>query len=322
MKLFKKEISTLNVKRTAAAIIVPIIRWVFLITVGYIIIYPLLYMIAASFREASEFNDPTVVWISKQYTIDNFTTAWECLKYPIGLLNTFKTEIIAGLIEVVSCSVYAYGLARFDFKEKKFLMFILIVTILIPTQMLMIPLMLNMRYFDFLGILKFIGDNILGGIDIRPNLLNTEWAFYLPSLLGVGLKAGFFIFIYVQFYKGMPKELEEAASIDGAGPIKTFLSIVVPSSGVAFLTVTIFSIIWHWNDIYLAGMYFTNSEMLSVNLSKIYNTIGSYGIQPAGAEATGPVMAGCLLVILPVLILYCILQKQFIKSIDRVGIVG
>ncbi len=320
MKLFKKEISPLKAKNMVAAIIVPIIRWVFLITVGYIIIYPLLYMIAASFRELSEFNDPTVVWISKQYTMDNFKTAWECLKYPIGLVNTLKTEIVAGLIEVISCSVFAYGLARFEFKEKKFLMFILIVTILVPTNMLMIPLMLNMRNFDFLGILELIGKVI--GTDIRPNLLNTEWAFYLPSLLGVGLKAGFFIFIFVQFYKGMPKELEEAASIDGAGPVKTFLSIVVPSSGVAFLTVTIFSIIWHWNDVYLAGMYFTNSEMLSVNLSKINSTIGAYGIQTAGAAKAGPIMAACLLVILPVLILYCILQKQFIKSIDRVGIVG
>lgn len=320
MKLFNKEISPLKAKNTAAAIIVPIIRWIFLITVGYIIIYPLLYMVAASIRSRYDFNDPTVVWISKTYTFDNFTTAWDCLKYPVGFFNTIKTEIIAGLIEVVSCSVYAYGLARFDFKGKNILMFILIVTILVPTNMLMIPLMLNMRYFDFLGILKFIGD--LVGTELRPNLLNSELAFYLPSLFGVGLKAGFFIFIFVQFYKGMPKELEEAASIDGAGPVKTFLSIVVPSSGVAFLTVTIFSIIWHWNDIYLAGMYFTNSEMLSVNLSKIYSTIGSYGIQPTGAETAGPVMAACLMVIAPVLILYCILQKQFIKSIDRVGIVG
>lgn len=320
MKLFKKEISSLKAKNAVIAVIVPIIRWVFLITVGYIILYPLMYMIAASFRELTEFNDPTVVWISKNYTIDNFVTAWKCLKYPIGFINTIKTEIIAGLIEVVTCSIYAYGLARFEFKGKNFLMFFLIVTILVPTNMLMIPLMLNMRYFDILGILNLVGKVI--GTDIRPNLLNTEWAFYLPSLLGVGLKAGFFIFIFVQFYKGMPKELEEAASIDGAGPIKTFLNIVVPSSGVAFLTVTIFSIIWHWNDVYLAGMYFTSSEMLSVNLSKIYNTIGSYGIAPAGTETAGPVMAACLMVILPVLVLYCILQKQFIKSIDRVGIVG
>lgn len=320
MEIFKKEISPLKVKRTAAAIIVPIIRWVFLIAVGYIIIYPLLYMIAASFRPLAEFDDPTVVWISKHFTTENFVMAWNAIKYPIGLLNTFKTEIIAGLIEVVSCSVIAYGLARFEFKEKKILMFFLILTILIPTQMLMIPLMLNMRYFDFLGILKFVGDLI--GTELRPNLLNTVWAFYLPSLLAVGLKAGLFTFIFVQFYKGMPKELEEAASIDGAGPIKTFLSIVVPSSGVVFLTVTIFSIIWHWNDTYLCGMYFTNSEMLSVNLSKIYDTIGNYGAHPNSAGVAGPVMAACLMVIAPVLIMYCILQKQFIKSIDRVGIVG
>lgn len=320
MKIFKKEISPLKAKNTAFSIIVPIIRWVFLIAVGYIIIYPLLYMIAASFRPIAEFDDPTVVWISKNFTVTNFDKAWRALNYPLGFWNTVKTEIFAGLIEVVSCSVVAYGLARFEFKEKKFLMFFLIVTILIPTQMMMIPLMLNMRYFDLLGILKFIGG--LVGTELRPNLLNTAWAFYLPSILAVGLKAGLFTFIFVQFYKGMPKELEEAASIDGAGPIKTFLSIVVPSSGVVFLTVTIFSVIWHWNDTYLCGMYFAKSDMLSVNLSKIYDVIHNFGASPDSVGAAGPVMAACLLVILPVLIMYCILQKQFIKSIDRVGIVG
>ncbi len=320
MTLFKKEISPLKAKNAAISIVVPIIRWIFLISVGYIILYPLIYMISASFRPIAEFDDPTVVWISKNFTVNNFEIAWKSLKYPEGFFNTVKTEIFSALIEVVSCSVVAYGLARFEFKEKKFLMFILIVTILIPTQMIMIPLMLDMRYFDFLGILKFVGDLI--GTELRPNLLNTVWSFFLPSIFAVGLKAGLFIFIFVQFYKGMPKELEEAASIDGAGPLKTFLSVVVPSSGVVFLTVTIFSIIWHWNDTYLCGMYFANSEMLSVNLSKIYNVLANYGGSPDSTGSVGPVMAACLLVILPVLIMYCILQKQFIKSIDRVGIVG
>ncbi len=320
MTLFKKEISPLKAKNAAVSVIIPIVRWVFLIAVGYVIIYPLLYMIAASVRPMEQFDDPTIVWISKSFTFENFSVAWKSLRYPKGFLNTIKTEILAGLIEVAACSVTAYGLARFEFKEKKFLMFFLIVTILIPTQMLMIPIMLNMRYFDFLGVLNFIGG--LFNVELRPNLLNTVWAFYLPSILSVGLKAGLFTFIFVQFYKGMPKELEEAASIDGAGPVKTFLTIVVPSSGVVFLTVTIFSVIWHWNDTYLCGLYFTNSEMLAVNLSKIKDVVGAYGVHINSAGLAGSLMAACLLFILPVLIMYCILQKQFIKSIDRVGIVG
>lgn len=320
MTLFNKEISPLKAKQKATSVVVTILRWAFLLIVGYIIIYPLIYMLSVSFRHIYDFEDQTVVWISKHYTFENMSIAWKALQYPVGLFNTIKTEIISGLIEVVSCSVFAYGLARFDFKEKKLLMFFLILTILIPTNMIMIPLMLNMRYFDCLGILKLIGNLI--GTDIRPNLLNTPWAFYLPSILGVGLKAGLFIFIFVQFYKGMPKELEEAASIDGAGPIKTFLSIVVPSSGVAFLTVTIFSVIWHWNDSYLCEMYFTNSDILAVNLSKIYNKVSAFGLDQYANSSTGAVMAACLLFILPMLIMYCILQKNFIKSIDRVGIVG
>ena len=222
------------------------------------------------------------------------------------------------------CSITAYGLARFDFKEKKLLMGMLIATILIPTQMIMVPLMVNMRYLDVFGILGAISK--LVGTELRPNLLNTPWAFYLPSIFAVGLKAGLFTYMYVQFFKGLPKELEEAASIDGAGPVKTFLTIVVPSSGTIFLTVTIFSIIWHWNDTYLSSLFLSGDYPLSVQLSRIFTILGTGvdGVQYGKytRSTIGIVMAACLLVILPMLIMYCILQKRFIKSIDRVGIVG
>ena len=315
MKLKKPVISPVAARKTGAVaikIITPIVRWVFLLAVGYILLYPLIYMITTSFRAPDDFVDPTVIWVSKNFSIVNITQAWEKLKYLESFWNTFRIEIISALIEVVMCSITAYGLARFEFKEKKLLMGMLIVTILIPTQMIMIPLMTNMRYMDVFGILGLIGD--LVGAELRPNLLNTPWAFYIPSLFAVGLKAGLFTYMYVQFFKGLPKELEEAASIDGAGPIKTFLMIVVPSSGVIFLTVTIFSVIWHWNDTYLANMFLSKGYPLSIQLSLM-----TIDFDP---RKVGIVLAACLLVILPVLLMYCILQKQFIKSIDRVGIVG
>lgn len=315
MKLKKPVINPVTARKTGNAamrIITPIVRWIFLLAVGYILLYPLIYMISTSFRAPEDFVDPTVIWVSKNLSLDNIKEAWNQLKYPESFWNTIKIEIVSGLIEVAMCSITAYGLARFEFKEKKFLTGMLLITILIPTQMIMIPMMTNMRYMDVFGILGFIGD--LVGTELRPNLLNTPWAFYIPSFFAVGLKAGLFTYMYVNFFKGLPKELEEAASIDGAGPIKTFLTIVVPSSGVIFLTVTIFSVIWHWNDTYLANMFLSKGYPLSIRLSLI-----SIDFDP---RKVGIALAACLLVILPVLIMYCILQKQFIKSIDRVGIVG
>lgn len=304
----------------AKKIIVPIVRWVFLLSISYILLYPLFYMLTSAFRASEDFVDSTVVWVSKNYSIENFKIAWKALDYVKSFWNTFKVEIISAFIEIVMCSITAYGLARFEFKEKKFLTFVLIVTILIPTQMMMIPLMINMRYFDVLGILGLISKAV--GAELRPNLLNSPLAFYLPSLFAVGLKAGLFTFMYVQFFKGMPKELEEAASIDGAGPIKTFVTIVVPSSGTIFLTVTIFSVIWHWNDTYLSSLFLSKNYPLSVLLSRIYTTVDGMGYGQYSRSTIGIVMAACVLTILPVLIMYCVLQKRFIKSIDRVGIVG
>lgn len=320
MQKTKKKISPLKARDKALGIISSIVRWVFLLSISYILLYPLLYMISTATRAPEDFYDSTITWVNKNFSFFNVEIAWKALDYLKTFWTTFKVEIVSAFIEVITCSITAYGLARFEFKEKKILMGVLLVTILIPTQLIMIPLMMSMKYLDVFGILGFISE--LVGAELRPNLLNTPWAFWVPSLFSVGLKAGLFTYMYVQFFKGLPKELEEAASIDGAGPVKTFITIVVPSSGVIFLTVTIFAIIWHWNDTYLANLFLSTEYPLAVSLSRISESLVAYGYTSYSIESTGMIMAGCLLFILPMLIMYCILQKQFIKSIDRVGIVG
>ncbi len=319
LKTKKKKITARKAGEFGFKVITPIARWVFLLAISYILLYPLFYMISVTVKAPMDFLDTTVIWIPKNYSFNNIIKAFNALDYLKSLLNTVRVEIVSALIEVISCAVTAYGLARFEFKEKKILMFILLVTILVPIPMIITPLAVRMRYLDVFGILGFIGDLI--GTDIRPNLLNTAWSFYIPSIFAVGLKAGLFTYMYVQFFKGLPKELEEAASIDGAGPVKTFVTIVIPSSGTIFLTVTIFSIIWHWNDTYLSTMFLSKDYPLSVALSRITGDV-YIANNLYDARTVGIIMAACLLVILPMLIMYCILQKQFIKSIDRVGIVG
>lgn len=311
-----KKITPRKAGELGIKIVTPIARWIFILSISYILLYPLFYIVSSSIKAPMDFLDSTIAWVPKNFSMHNLTKAFGHLDYFKTLWNTVTIEIISAFIEVIACSVTAYGLARFEFKEKPILTFILILTILIPTPMIIIPLSVSMRYVDVFGILGLIGKII--GQDIRPNLLNSPWAFYVPSIFSVGLKAGLFTYMYVQFFKGLPKELEEAASIDGAGPVKTFLTIVVPSSGTIFLTVTIFSIIWHWNDTYFATMFLSKDFPLSVSLMRMTAKLG----EMSEIRNVGILMAGCLLVILPMLIMYCILQKQFIKSIDRVGIVG
>ncbi len=303
-------------------IIFALFRVFFLITVGYIIIYPLIKMISYSFIASSDLYDPSIVWVPKHLVFDNFSAALEAMDYFKALWNTVYKCVFSALLEVASCSLVAYGLARFKFKENGFLFAIVLLTTIVPAQVYIIPSFMNLRFFELGGVIPWLNENILGhiGVEIPHNLINSPFAFYLPALFGVGIRSGLFIFIYRQFFLGLPKELEEASWIDGAGPLKTFMRVVIPSSGVVFLTVTIFAIIWYWNDYFQSVMFFKEDYPLAVALDTMQGILGGMGYQYE--RATGPIMAGCLLFIGPMLLMYAVLQKQFIASIDRVGIVG
>lgn len=309
--------------RKTPSLLNALFRLFLLVSASYIILYPLFYMVCNSLKPQDQLLDPSIVWVPKSVTLDNFIIAAKAMNYWNSFGVSVKVDIVSAVIQVFTCAVIAYGFARFNFKGNKLLFALVMVTIIIPPQAIIVPLYLNFNHLDFLGILGFVYK--ITGKDLRPNLLNTALTFYIPSIFGVGLRSGLFIFIYRQFFKGMPKELEEAAWIDGAGPFKTFIKIVLPSSGVAILTVFLFSIIWHWNDFYLSSMYLSDNFPLAVSLSQIRSglqNVTGYSEYGNPEQIRNLLMAGCLLFITPVLIMYVFLQKYFIKSIERVGIVG
>lgn len=303
-------------KKQSKELTVKAVRYIFLIAVSYIVIFQLAYMISYAFRPSSQMYDPSVVWVPRSFTLENFKTAISAMSFWSALWNTLSIQIISGVMEIFSCSIAAYGFARFKFRGKNLLFTMVLLTILVPSQLVAVPMYLNYSHFDVAGILGAIGSAV--GKELRPNLLDSGFVFYLPSLFGVGLRSGLFIFIYRQFFKGLPRELEEAAYIDGANAFKTFVSVIWPSSGVAVITVAIFSIIWHWNEYYLSLLYFNDNYPLSVELSQIGASLHA----TAATDSRGIRMAGCLLFALPMLAMYTILQKKFVASIDRVGIVG
>lgn len=302
-------------KNRISAFLVGLFKYAFLITVGYIVIYPLLQAISMSFKSAVDYLDFGVTWIPNHGTLDNYKRAISNINLGESFFNTLWLEVVSAIIEVASCAIAAYGFSRFKFRGRNLLMFGLMLTMFIPPQMTIVPMMANFSHLDFFGVLNLLGK--LFGTDIRPNILDTPLAFYLPSLFANGLRSGMLIYIYIQFFKGLPKELEEAAWIDGANPFRTFLSIVLPSSGVAILTVSIFSLVWHWNDYYLAVMYTTEDFPLAVALSQLPSVLkGDYNV------IYSVEMAACIIFIIPLLLVYMVLQKRFIQSIDRIGITG
>ncbi len=328
MNIFNNQSHSLTVskaKKKTVSIFKAICMAIVLIAFAYILLYPVLYMFANSLKTKQDLLDPSVQWISKHIDFSSFKGAYKAMDFNNTLWNTVRFEMVSAVIEVFTCSLFAYGLARFDIKYKKLYTFILILTILVPDIMLLMPRAMHFKQLDFLGVLSLF-DKITG-IDIRPNIIDTPWSFYLPSIFGVGLKGSLFIFIYINFFKGLPKELEEAAMIDGACPLKTYFSIIIPASGVVFLTVFVFSFVWHWNDYYLALMYTTQNRTLSYMVANIdqfvFITFG--GVEGLGLDRaytyTYP-MASCLLYITIPTIAYLFLQRRFIQSVDRVGIVG
>lgn len=305
-------------------VIYAIFRLIVLLSIGYIILYPLFHSLSVSFQSRDSLFASTRIWVPTDLDIKhNYEAAWKSLDYGKALYYTCIYQLVAAVLQIVSCGVAAYGFARFNFKGKNLMMFLLFVSIIVPDMIVLIPRVSAFAKLDFLGILGLF--NKLTGVDLRANLIDTGWTYWLPAFFGVGLKSGILIYIYIQFFKGLPKELEEAAWVDGAGPIRTFLQIAVPSSSVVILTVSVFSVIWHWNDWILCGVYLKNRFPLAIKVKDMLYYIGqAYGIGPDihTPQTAAYMMAGCVLFVVPVLIIYIIIQRWFIESIDRVGITG
>lgn len=311
--------SSKKVKSRIGNILYSLFRLALLIAIGYLVVYPVIYMISSSIKTPAGYLDRSVIYIPKEISFEYYKTAFVTIDYWNAFKSTILYECVAAFIEILSCSFIAYGMARFKAKGKGIFNVMLILLILVPAQMIVVPMMMNYSKLDIFGILGLF--NKLTGLDLRANILGTPLTFYLPSLLGVGLRAGVIIYIYIQFFKGLPGELEEAAWIDGAGLFRTFFSIAVPSSSVVFTTVTIFSLVWHWNDFYLAIMYLSENFPLAVKIYDIDNLLTLQGVWD-GYPAISTKSAACFMFILPLLIVYLILQRKFVQSIDRVGITG
>lgn len=154
---------------------IAVVRWFILLAIGYIVIYPLFYMITSSLSSRSSLLDPTSVWIPKELTLDNFKFMWEVMDYGKAFLSTVRVELVSALIEVLTCAIVAYGFARFRFPGKRLMTAALFLTILIPAPMIIIPLMMNFSHLDLFGILSLV--KTLGGPDLR----RTCWARRGPS---------------------------------------------------------------------------------------------------------------------------------------------
>lgn len=321
----------------AAKAVWSVIRFLLFFIIGFVILYPLLQIVSKTFMPVEQYSDPSVIWIPKSLTLVNIKAAIMALDFWPAFGRTVVLCLGCAVIQVIMCAIVGYGFARFRFRLRGILFAMVVMTIVVPTQLVFIPQMVQYRYFDFFGISRVFG--LVTGEPYTKytiNLINSNVTFYLPSLLCVGVRSGLFIYIYRQFFRNMPKELEEAAKIDGCGPWRTFVKVMLPNAKASALTVFLFSIVWHWNETMMSNSFFsTGNKPLAVavqtladaykNESLISSIVdsGLYGGTGRNLQAAqGMAYGGALLFLIPPLVLYIFTQRFFVEGVESSGIKG
>lgn len=299
---------------------ISICRFILLFGMCFLILQPILNKISISFMPEKDLYNPIVISIPENFTTENYILASKLMSYSKALFNSFVVSLTIAILQISMCTLVGYGFARFEFPLKKFWFACVMLVILIPPQTISGSLHLHFRYFDILGIFKAItGDTI--------NLRGSKLPYYLMSAGCMGLKNGLYIFLIRQFFRNIPKELEEAAYVDGCGTLKTFIRIMLPDAKPILTSCFLFSFVWQWTDGFYSRMFLGSTQLVSTNLSRIVDSLGAWIQRETGATVTISVAysncilaTGTLMIIMPLLILYLFAQKGFVESLSSSGI--
>lgn len=298
-----------NIKKKTTSFILKALIYFVLFGFSFVFLYPFIYAFVTSFKSYNDINNMLIKWIPQEFTPSNWKLAFDALDAERTFFNSVLVTALSTAGHLLSCSLAAYGFARFKFKGKAILFGIVLLTIIVPIQTIIAPV-----YMIF-GKLGWVG---------------TYFPLIVPTFFGMGLKGGLFIFLFRQFFLKIPPSLEEAAWLDGCNEYTTFFKIVMPTTKSASLVCFVLSVVWHWNDYFEPGIYITSekSYLMPQKLPSLYELFQSI-TQAGSAEAVklalqyheGVVMAATMLSVLFLLIVYFILQRQFMQGIERTGMV-
>ena len=292
-------------------------RFLLMLGVSYVILFPFFSKISSSFMAPEDFVDVTVRLIPKHPTLETYKAIIEDNSYLEALLNTFILSLACGIIQTFICSFIGYGFAKFKFKGNKILFAIVILTMIVPHKTLQFSMFMRFTYFDPLGVL-----NLFGFIPMPTiNMTNTFLPMALLSLTGLGFKNGLYIFMMRQYFKGVPDELEESAYLDGYGPFKTFFKIIIPLSVPMLITIFLFSFSWQWTDNFYTSLFFPSVN--TTLMPSIVTMPNSLDITLAPSMFQAAVSnAAAMLIITPLIIIYLFCQRYMVEGIERSGITG
>ncbi len=282
------------------------VLYALLIAIGFVYLQPLLFMFITSIKSPSDLLNPMVQWVPTEFYMGNYDKAFRVLEYSDTLLASVLISTIPSLLQTFVASIVGYGLARYRFWGKPFVFLLLLATFIIPPQNTVIPQMLTYRDLGLLG---------------------NPLALILPAVMGQGYRSAIFVLIFYQSYISLPKVLEESARLDGASDLRIFFSVAIPSALPAYIVSFIFSTVWYWNETFLTVIFLDGGvTTLPMQLSRFalaYENLyppGTVNIFDRLNEAVK--MSGTFLNILPLLVLYFVLQRWFVESVEMTGITG
>ena len=314
-------------------VVIKIFRFIFLLGIAYIVLFPFFSKIAGSFMAPEDFIDVTVRLVPKNFTLDIYKAIWTDLDYLEALINTTLISLLLALLQTFTCCVIAYGLAKYKFKGNGLIFMLVMVTMIIPHKTLQSSMSMNFTYFDIANILSTLSGGTIVDIDFfglfqftldenSINLKNTIWPFIILSVTGLAFKNGLYIFMLRQFFRGIPDSLEESAYIDGSGDFRTFLQIILPMSVPMMITVFLFSFCWQWTDTFYTSMFFTNMKEAPMMLSQIIGIPKSLDTEYAGQMLYETAIRNTcgIMIIAPLVVLYVFLQRYLVEGIERSGL--
>ncbi len=290
---------------------------IILIGIVFLILFPFIEKLCTMFLAYEDLADSTVRYVPKTWSLNTLVRTMGIMKYWQTLGTTTVLCVITSALQTLSCTLVAYGFARFKFPGRGILFGGVLMILLIPPQVIMTSLYMKFTFFNFLGIPQLILGKTL---DITEGM----WPFVILSATAIAFKNSLYIYMLRQFFRGLPTEIEEAGMIDGSGHFGVFFRLMLPNAVPMMVTIILFSFSWQWTDNYYSALFLQRSKLISV-LSLKLNELQTYGQGQeyyTGNFRQAMIGTGILLVIAPLVIIYLFGQKFFVQGISQSGIVG
>ena len=314
-------------KRKTAAFGMNLVTLLLILGLCFVILYPFIRLVPSVLSAVDDLGNPNVIWIPEKFSTVSFRAAAR-MTMPEGVMTMVKSigfALAVMAIQVFIAAMTGYTMARVKYKFSGLLFVLVALCFLVPRQSLLLAQYIYFNHFDALGLLKLFG--------VEWNLINQPATLYLMALLGFGVNQSLFVLIFSQFFKNIPKELEEAALIDGCGFYRTYFRIMVPNAGPAIVTVAILAFVWNYGDTYYTRYFDPSGPYMASKLATTFIDANKvtllervrvwYGV-PVTTDMTFDALkqAGILIFLAPLLVLYLFAQRWLVENLESSGLVG